>query len=104
MWEAMTISAKTLEDTVSEHTLQIKELEDRVEYKHEKIQQILDKIDLLTQEVQKLQLASIKDDNKISERVTRLENTQATLKWITGIGLTALTVAISLISLFITLV
>lgn len=79
-----------LEEKVDEHSIQIKELQDEVDFKKWKIDSLIEKIDNLTTVVQQIQLNQLKDDNDIMNRVTSLESTITTLKWVTGVGLSIL--------------
>lgn len=91
-----------LEKKVEKHSVQIQELKDEVDFKKWKIDSLIDKIDNLTDVVQQIQLNQIKDDHNIMERVGTIESTIATLKWIVGVGLSALGVIVAYISLFLT--
>jgi chromosome segregation ATPase len=90
-----------LEKRVDEHSLQIQELKDEVDFKKWKIDSLIDKIDNLTEVVQQIQLNQLKDDNDIKNRVTSIESTMTTLKWIIGIGLSGLSVVVALLGLVI---
>lgn len=90
-----------LEKRVDEHSLQIQELKDEVDFKKWKIDSLIDKIDNLTEVVQQIQLNQLKDDNDIKNRVTSIESTMTTLKWIIGIGLSGLSVVVALLGLII---
>ena len=92
-----------LEKRVDEHSLQIQELKDEVDFKKWKIDSLIEKIDNLTKVVQEIQLNQLKDDNDIKNRVTTIESTLTTLKWVTGIGLSALGVLVAYITLFMTI-
>lgn len=97
------MSEPTLEQKVDEHSLQIQELKDEVDFKRWKIDSLIEKIDNLTTVVQQIQLNQLKDDNDSKNRITSIESTITTLKWITGIGLSALGVIVAYIGLFINL-
>ena len=88
-----------LEKKVDEHSIQIQELHDEIDFKKWKIDSLIGKIDNLTSVVQQIQQNQIKDDNDIKNRVTSIESTLMTLKWITGVGLTVLSVIIAFVSL-----
>ena len=90
-----------LEKRIDEHSLQIQELKDEVDFKKWKIDSLIDKIDNLTEVVQQIQLNQLKDDNDIKNRVTSIESTMTTLKWIIGIGLSGLSVVVALLGLII---
>ena len=91
--------AESLEKKVDEHSIQIQELKDEVDFKKWKIDSLIEKIDNLTTVVQQIQLNQIKDDNDIKNRVTALESTQSTLKWVTGITLTGIGLIIAYLGL-----
>ena len=92
-----------LEKKVEEHTVQIQELKDEVDFKKWKIDSLIEKIDNLTTVVQQIQLNQLKDDNDIKNRVTSIESTMNTLKWVVGIGFSALSVAVAGLGLFLSL-
>ena len=100
-----------LEDKVEKHSIQIKELQDEVDFKKWKIDSLIEKIDNLTTVVQQIQLNQLKDDSDIKERlttietdikerVTSLESTLTTLKWVSGISLSAVGILIAYVGLF----
>lgn len=92
-----------LEKRVDEHSLQIQELRDEVDFKKWKIDSLIEKIDNLTTVVQQIQLNQLKDDNEGKNRITSIETTLTTLKWVVGIGLSALGLVVSYLGLFITI-
>lgn len=92
-------SESELERKIDEHSLQIQELKDEVDFKKWKIDSLIEKIDNLTTVVQQIQLNQLKDDNDIKNRVTSIESTLSTLKWIVGTGLTILSILIAVIGL-----
>jgi len=91
-----------LERKVDEHTVQIQELKDEVDFKKWKIDSLIEKVDNLTIVVQQIQLNQLKDDNDIKNRVTGIESTISTLKWVVGVGLSALSVLMAYLTFFIT--
>lgn len=92
-------SESELEKKIDEHSIQIQELKDEVDFKKWKIDSLIEKIDNLTTVVQQIQLNQLKDDNDIKNRVTSIESTLSTLKWIIGTGLTILSILIAVIGL-----
>ena len=92
-----------LERKVEEHTVQIQELKDEVDFKKWKIDSLIEKIDNLTTVVQQIQLNQLKDDNDIKNRVTSIESAMSTLKWVVGIGFSALGVAVAGLGLLLSL-
>lgn len=97
------MSEPSLEQKVDEHSLQIQELKDEVDFKKWKIDSLIEKIDNLTTVVQQIQLNQLKDDSDIKNRVTSIESTMNTLKWVVGIGFSALGVAVAGLGLFLSL-
>lgn len=97
------MTSSELERKVDEHSIQIQELYDEVDFKKWKIDSLIEKIDNLTTVVQQIQLNQLKDDNDIKNRVTGIESTMTTLKWIIGVGLSVLGVVVAYISLVITI-
>ena len=92
-----------LEKRVDEHTVQIQELKDEVDFKKWKIDSLIEKVDNLTTVVQQIQLNQLKDDNDIKNRVTGVESTIGTLKWVVGVGLSALGVLVAYLTFMMTL-
>ena len=92
-----------LERKVEEHTVQIQELKDEVDFKKWKIDSLIEKIDNLTNVVQQIQLNQMKDDNDIKNRVTGIESTISTLRWIIGVGLSVLGVLVAYLTFVMTL-
>lgn len=92
-----------LEKKVDEHTVQIQELKDEVDFKKWKIDSLIEKIDNLTTVVQQIQLNQLKDDTDTKTRITSIESTLTTLKWVVGIGMSALGVVVAYISLMVTI-
>ena len=92
-----------LEQKVDEHTVQIQELKDEVDFKKWKIDSLIEKIDNLTTVVQQIQLNQLKDDTDTETRITGIESTITTLKWVVGIGMSGLGVVVAYISLVITI-
>lgn len=93
------VSESEIEKKIEEHSIQIQELKDEVDFKKWKIDSLIEKIDNLTTVVQQIQLNQLKDDNDIKNRVTSIESTLSTLKWIVGTGLTILSILIAVIGL-----
>lgn len=91
----------SLEKKVEEHTIQIQELKDEVDFKKWKIDSLIEKIDNLTTVVQQIQLNQLRDDNDIKNRVTGIESTMSTLKWVVGVGLSVLGVLVAYLSFFV---
>ena len=99
------------ENQVNKHEVDIAELKTRVDYKHERIDELkksmeemdkkLDKIDHCLSE---LKLQSERDDFNIENRVTKIENSINVLKWIIGLGLTAVGTAIAVLAFIVTII
>ena len=96
-------SREVLEAKVEEHSLQIQQLHDEVDFKKWKIDSLIDKIDNLTTVVQQIQLNQIEDDNDIKNRVIALESSLKTLRWVTGFGLTIISIIITITIIMITI-
>ena len=92
-----------IEQKIDEHSIQIKELQDEVDFKKWKIDSLIEKIDNLTTVVQQIQLNQLRDDNDIKNRVTSIESTISTLRWIVGIGLTVLGLLVTYLTFFMTI-
>ena len=92
-----------LEQKLEEHSLQIQELKDEVDFKKWKIDSLIEKIDNLTTVVQQIQLNQIKDDTDIKTRITSIEATMTTLKWVVGVGMSALGLVVAYLSLMMTM-
>lgn len=92
-----------LEQKIDEHSIQIQELKDEVDFKKWKIDSLIEKIDNLTTVVQQIQLNQLKDDTDIKTRITSIESTMTTLKWVIGVGLSALGVVVAYLSLMMTI-
>lgn len=98
------MSDPSLEQKVDEHSLQIQELKDEVDFKKWKIDSLIEKIDNLTTVVQQIQLNQLKDDSDSKNRITSIESALTTLKWVTGIGLSALGVIVAYITLLMNII
>lgn len=90
------------EEKLQEHETKLETLGTRIDYKEEKITQILKdnqrmekKIDKITESIHQLQLNSAQDDFNIDKRVTGLESTVKTLKYIIGLMVSIIAVTIS---------
>lgn len=92
-----------LKEKVDEHSIQIQELHDEIDFKKWKIDSLIEKIDNLTTVVQQIQLNQLKDDSDTKNRITSIESTMTTLKWVVGVGLSGLGVVVGYLGLVITL-
>lgn len=97
------------EKQVNKHEVDIAELKTRIDYKHQRLDEMKESIDRLDSKLDKidhclsnLKIQSERDDFNIDTRVTKLENTQNVLKWITGLGLTAIGTAIAVLTFLVT--
>ena len=88
-----------LEAKVEEHSLQIQQLHDEVDFKKWKIDSLIEKIDNLTSVVQQIQLNHIEDDKDIQNRVTALESSQNTLRWVVGVAIAGLGLVVAYLSM-----
>lgn len=91
-----------LEEKVEEHSLQIQELHDEIDFKKWKIDSLIEKIDNLTTVVQQIQLNQLKDDTDMKTEIASIKSTMTTLKWVVGVGLSALGVVIAYLGLMMT--
>ena len=99
------------EKQVNKHETDIAELKARADFKDVRIEEIktemekIDKkIDKIDESLNQLKLQSERDDFNIDNRVTQLETTQNTLKWIIGIGLTCIGTAVTVLAFFLTII
>lgn len=99
------------EDQIQQLSRKIAEIEAHIAYKDKRIDEII--IDIkelnknikeLTKIVNNLMIKSNKDDNKIDKKVTSLESTQKTLKWVVGLGLTSIATATAVLTFVITII
>ena len=102
-------------ELLQDHSLQLKEHETELHYKKEKLDELKEdncrmekKIDDIKDCVNEIILASKRDDSQLKEiiakqdnRITALETTNKTLKWIVGIGLTGLSVGVAFLTFLI---
>lgn len=104
------------EEQIQGQSRKIAELETRSNYKekmidelNENMKDIKETIESLDKTINNFILKSISDDGKLREvinkqdnRITALEATNRTLKWVIGIGFTALTSIVAFLSFLIT--
>jgi len=91
------------EELLQDHSLKLKDLYKEVEFKKEKIDNLQDKMDEIDKKLDKLILQSERSDFDINNRVTQLETTQKTLKWVIAIGLTCIGTATTVLAFIITI-
>ena len=96
------------EEQLQGQSRKIAELETRSNYKEKMFDSLDKKIDKLDKKLDKidhcvydLQIQSQTDDFNIDSRVTQLETTQSNQKWAVGIGLSALTTAVSILAFLV---
>lgn len=103
------------EETLNNHSLQLKEHETELHFKKEKLDEIKEdnkrmeeKLDDIKECVNEIIIASKRDDSQLKEiiskqdnRITALETTNKTLKWIVGIGLSGLSVGVTFLAFLI---
>lgn len=99
-----------IEKQVNQLQVDVAELKTRIDYKHQRIDELKQSIDEIDKKIDKidhclskLKMQSKSDDFNIDSRVTKLENTQNVLKWITGIGLTIVTTAVAVMGFLLTI-
>lgn len=103
------------EEQIQGQSRKIAELETRANYKekmidelNESMKDIKETIESLDKTINNFILKSVNDDGKLREiinkqdnRITALETTNRTLKWVIGIGFTALASVVTLLSFLI---
>ena len=92
------------EELLQDHNLKLKELEKEVQYKKEKIEYLKEKMEDIDEKLDKLILQSERSDFDINNRVTQLETTQRTLKWVIAIGLTCIGTATTVLAFIVTII
>ncbi len=97
------------EQLLQNHSLKLKELETEIDFKKEKIDTILDdqkkmdkKIDTLIDTVNTIQMKSIMGDSDINQRVSSIESELSTVRWMLGLSVTVLGVAIAALAFLVT--
>lgn len=97
------------EKQVNKHETDIRELKVRADFKEEQIKElksdikeVSEKLDNVSEKLDSWQHQSEQDDFDIDTRVTQLEATQNTLKWVVGIGLTCIGTAVGVLGLVFT--
>ena len=98
------------EKQVNKHETDIAGLKLRADFKEEQIKEIKkdikevsDKLDTVGEKLDNWQHQSEQDDFNIDRRVTQLETTQNTLKWVIGLGLTCIGTAVAILTFFLTI-
>ena len=107
MMEHKTMDAKYEcfhEELLQEHNLKLTELDKEVQFKKEKIDDLQTDVKAINKKLDKLIRHSEQSDFDIDNRVTQLETTQNTLKWIMGVGLTAVGTATTVLAFIITII
>ena len=107
MWLVMMMESKYEcfhEELLQDHNLKLKELEKEVQYKKEKLDILKEKVDDIDDKLDKLILQSERSDFDIDNRVTQLETTMKTLKWVLAIGLTCVGTATTVLAFIITII
>jgi hypothetical protein len=92
------------EELVQNHSLEITELQKEVQFKREKIDKLQKSVEAVDEKLDKLILQSERSDFDIDNRVTKLETSQKTMKWIVGFGLTAIGTATTVLAFIITII
>lgn len=99
------------EEQIQNLSRKIAEIEAHISYKDKRIDEII--IDIkelnknikeLTKIVNNLMIKSNEDDNEIDKRVTGVETTQKTLKWVVGLGIPSIGAAIGVLTFIITII
>ena len=96
------------EDQIQGQSRKIAELETRADYKekmitdlNETLKDMKKSMDSLEKTINNFILKSINDDSALRDRITALETTNKTLKWVIGLGFTGLATVISILGFFI---
>ena len=92
------------EELLQDYGLKLKELDKEVQFKKEKIDNLQDKMEEVDKKLDKLILQSERSDFDIDNRVTQLEATLKTMKWVVAIGLTAIGTATTVLAFIITII
>ena len=92
------------EELLQDHSLKLTELDKEVQFKKEKIEYLQKTTKEINNKLDKLILHSEQSDSDIDNRVTQLEATQDTLKWVIGIGLTCVGTAVAVLAFIITII
>ncbi len=92
------------EELLQQHNLKLTELEKEVEFKKEKIDKLQEGMETIDEKLDQLIRQSDQSDFNIDTRVTALEATMKTLKWVVGLGLTAVSVAVAVLAFIITII
>lgn len=92
------------EELLQEYGLKLKELDKEVQFKKEKIDKLQDSVEKIDEKLDKLIRQSDKKDFDIENRVTSVETTLKTLKWVLAIGLTAIGTATTILAFIMTLI
>lgn len=91
------------EELVQNHSLKITELETEIQFKKEKIDKLQESVEKIDDKLDQLIRQSDQKDFDIDNRVTQLEATQNTLKWVIGIGLTCIGTATTVLAFLMTI-
>ena len=78
--------------------------EQRIDDLERKIEKMDKKLDKITENQHQMMLKSVQDDNNLNQRVTALESSQTTTRWLIGIGFTVVGTAIGILGFLMTLV
>ena len=96
------------EERFQDHEVKLERLEARADHKDDKINQIIEdnkrmeeKIDKITESIHRLELESAKDDSNINDRVTSLESTVRTLKFVVTVLVAIVPIMITLMTLIL---
>ena len=91
------------EELLQDHSLKLTELDKEISFKREKIEELQTTTKEINDKLDKLIRHSEQSDFDIDNRVTQLEATQNTLKWVIGIGLTCIGTATTVLAFIITI-
>lgn len=107
------------EEQIGKHESDITELKVRADYKENKVEELStrirdidlkldekmrdmnEKLDKITSSIENLKFQSAQDDYDIDNRVQALESKIETLKWITGIAVSVLSILVAILGIVI---
>lgn len=92
------------EELLQEHNMKLIELEKEVQFKREKIDGLQESMEKIEEKLDTLIRQSDQSDFNIDTRVTQLETTLKTLKWVVGIGLTCIGTAVAVLAFVVTII
>ena len=92
------------EELLQDYGLKLKELDKEVQFKKEKIDKLQKSVEKIDEKLDKLIRQSDQKDFDIDNRVTQVETTLKTLRWVIAIGLTTIGTATAVLAFVVTLI